>query len=207
MQVMDNLKSLGFDHTTHTNFDLFVEHSDELESQGIEWWLREQYEQLASIEVLDERYVHPEADESKRRRHFYNRFFKFWRSATKRLLEESTFTFDDQKYWCYLDVAKANADRNAPILSGATRYNHIFVDEFQDINPLDLALIRELVERNRASITIIGDDDQAIFEWRGATPEYILNPKEHFGADFRDYQLEVNYRSPQKHRQPIHEAD
>ena len=43
---------------------------------------------------------------------------------------------------------------------------------------------------------IVGDDDQAIFEWRGATPEYILNPKEHFGKDFRDYQLDVNYRSP-----------
>ena len=45
-------------------------------------------------------------------------------------------------------------------------------------------------------MTIIGDDDQAIFEWRGATPEYILHPEEYFGIPFTDYQLEVNYRSP-----------
>ena len=70
------------------------------------------------------------------------------------------------------------------------------VDEFQDINPLDLALIKAIVERNKATLTIVGDDDQAIFEWRGATPEYILHPEEYFGASFTDYQLQINYRSP-----------
>ena len=196
MLAMDNLKSMGFDHTAHRSFDTFSEHLEVLQAQGLNWRLNEQYELLSSIGVLDDRYLDPGSDEPRRRRHFYDRFFKFWRASTKRLLEESTFTFEDQKYWCYLDLAKANANENAPVLSGAARYNHIFVDEFQDINPLDLALIRELVERNRASITIVGDDDQAIFEWRGATPEYILNPEEHFGTDFRDYQLDINYRSP-----------
>ena len=191
MLAMDNLKSMGFDHTVHGNFDKFSEHLDALQSQGLDWRVAEQYEILASIGILD-----PTSDESRRRRHFYDRFFKFWRASTRRLLEESTFTFEDQKYWCYLDIAEANANEGAAVLSGATRYNHVFVDEFQDINPLDLALIREIVKRNRASITIVGDDDQAIFEWRGATPEYILNPKDHFGTDFRDYQLDINYRSP-----------
>ncbi len=188
MQAMDNLKSMGFDHTAHTSFELFDQHMDALESQGLEWHVDDQYELLVSIDVLDR--------QNNTRRQFYDRFFKFWRTATKRLLEESTFTFEDQKYWCYLDLAEANASGTAPVLTGATRYDHIFVDEFQDINPLDLALIRELIERNRATITIVGDDDQAIFEWRGATPEYILNPDRYFGTEFRDYQLDTNYRSP-----------
>ena len=196
MQTMDNLKSMGFIHTAHTNFELFDQHVDALESQGLKWHVDEQYELLASINVLDGHHASSGPDRDKSRRQFYDRFFKFWRAGTKRLLEESTFTFEDQKYWCYLDLAEANASMTAPVLSGATRYDHIFVDEFQDINPLDLALIRELVERNRATITIVGDDDQAIFEWRGATPEYILNPDEYFGTEFRDYQLDVNYRSP-----------
>ena len=197
MVAMDNLKSMGFNHTAQTNFNLFTEHLDTLQSQGLEWRVDEQYELLGSIGVLDDRYVGSTSDEARRRRHFYDRFFRFWRDSTSRLLEESTFTFEDQKYWCYLDLASANADEDAPTLSGATRYNHVLVDEFQDINPLDLALVRELIERNRASITIVGDDDQAIFEWRGATPEYILNPAEHLGTGFRDYQLDINYRSPQ----------
>ena len=70
------------------------------------------------------------------------------------------------------------------------------VDEFQDINPLDLALIKVIVERNQSTLTIVGDDDQAIYEWRGASPEYILQPQQYFGAQFKDYQLETNYRSP-----------
>ena len=196
MQTMDNLKSMGFDHTAHTNFERFNQHIDALESQGLEWHVEDQYEILASIGVLNDLHFSRGSDQNRIRRQFYDRFFEFWRDATERLLEESTFTFEDQKYWCYLDLAKANASETAPTLSGATRYDHIFVDEFQDINPLDLALTKELIKRNRATITIVGDDDQAIFEWRGATPEYILNPAEYFGTDFRDYHLDINYRSP-----------
>ena len=62
---------------------------------------------------------------------------------------------------------------------GITRYTHIMVDEFQDINPLDLELL--IVATNYhsqngppVSLTIIGDDDQAIFGWRGTTPRFIL---------------------------------
>ena len=72
----------------------------------------------------------------------------------------------------------------------------MFVDEFQDVNPLDIALVKAIVERNRATVTIAGDDDQAIFEWRGATPEYILNPERYFDSPFTTYILGVNYRSP-----------
>ena len=60
-----------------------------------------------------------------------------------------------------------------------------------------MALIKAIVERNQATLTIVGDDDQAIFEWRGASPEYILQPEQHFGTPFKDYLLETNYRSPE----------
>ena len=53
-----------------------------------------------------------------------------------------------------------------------------------------------LAERNQASLTIVGDDDQAIFEWRGASPEYILHPERYLGLQFSDYLLSINYRSP-----------
>lgn len=130
-------------------------------------------------------------------REFYDRFFTFWRDATASLLSQSTFTFEDQKYWPYLDLRSPGPDgKPKPFIYGAARYDHIFVDEFQDINPLDLALIKVIVERNQSTLTIIGDDDQAIFEWRGASPEYILQPKQYFGAPFKDYLLETNYRSP-----------
>ena len=186
MNVMDNLKSMGFDHTKDIDFESFSERLDVLENHDLSWRIREQFNLLIRIEVLDN------AD----RRDFYNRFFVFWRDAAERLLAESTFTFEDQKYWAYLDLSPGPDGKSKPAIRGAARYNHILVDEFQDINPLDLELVKAIAQRNQATLTIVGDDDQAIFEWRGATPEYILNPKEYFGVDFQDYQLEVNYRSP-----------
>jgi DNA helicase-2/ATP-dependent DNA helicase PcrA len=80
--------------------------------------------------------------------------------------------------------------------TGAARYHHIFVDEFQDINPLDLALIKAIARANKAKLTIVGDDDQAIYEWRGATPEFILEPERHLGGKYETCILTTNYRSP-----------
>lgn len=198
MNVMDNLKAMGFDHTRDTNRNHVESHFAALAQQGLSRRVREQFELLMGINVLEP----PKGSDDPEKaapsiKQFYDHFFVFWREATRRLLEESTFTFEDQKYWTYLDMKPVGPDGKArPLLHGAARYNHILVDEFQDINPLDLKLVEALVERNQATITVVGDDDQAIFEWRGASPEYILHPDEYFGASFTDYELSVNYRAP-----------
>ena len=197
MTVMDNLKSMGFDHSTDTNIESFNDRLNVLEKQGLSWRIQEQFDLLTRIGVLDSPKAGDKEGASTSRRDFYRRFFGFWRDATERLLSESTFTFEDQKYWAYLDLKSPGTDgKRKPFITGAARYDHVLVDEFQDINPLDLELIKVIVQRNRAALTIVGDDDQAIFEWRGASPEYILNPEEYFGVEIQDYQLEVNYRSP-----------
>ena len=197
MTVMDNLKSMGFDHTTDTSRSLYQKRMDALEAQGLTWRIEEQFDLLTNLGILDSPKKGDSEGPSTSHRAFYDRFFTFWRKATERLLDESTFTFEDQKYWTYLDIKSPGPDgKTKPAWRGTARYHHIMVDEFQDINPLDVALIRALAERSKASLTIVGDDDQAIFEWRGATPEYILNPERYLGREFTDYQLAVNYRSP-----------
>ena len=198
MTVMDNMKSMGFVHTRDVNRALYQEHLEALAAQGLSWRIDEQFELLTDLGVLDRPKRGDVDGPSTSRRDFYDRFFTFWRKATERLLEESTFTFEDQKYWNYLDITSDGpGNKSQQVPAGATRYDHIMVDEFQDINPLDLALVKAISERHRATITIVGDDDQAIFEWRGATPEYILHPARYLGTPFTDYHLQTNYRSPQ----------
>ena len=197
MTVMDNMKAMGFVHTRDVSLDLYQAHLDALKEQGLFWQIDEQFDLLTKIGVLDRPKRGDTDAPSTSRRDFYDRFFRFWRDAVKRLHEECTFTYEDQKYWNYLDLnSSISNDKPQPVLSGAARYNHILVDEFQDINPLDLNLIKSIAQRHRATLTIVGDDDQAIFEWRGATPEYILHPDQYFDTSFHDYQLQVNYRSP-----------
>jgi len=74
-----------------------------------------------------------------------------------------------------------------------TRFTHVLVDEFQDINEIQYAWLKVLVG-DKLSLTIVGDDDQSIYGWRGAKVENIQS----FDVDFNGAEvirLEQNYRS------------
>ncbi|MGH8171662.1 MAG: UvrD-helicase domain-containing protein [Rhodanobacteraceae bacterium] len=73
------------------------------------------------------------------------------------------------------------------------RYRHLLIDEFQDTNTLQYAWIRVLAG-NTGHVFVVGDDDQAIYGWRGARVENV----QHFLRDFpsaKTIRLEQNYRS------------
>ncbi|PTL79400.1 ATP-dependent helicase [Vitiosangium sp. GDMCC 1.1324] len=77
------------------------------------------------------------------------------------------------------------------------RFQHILVDEFQDTNPVQYELLRLLAPpERRPNLVVVGDDDQSIYRWRGASVDNILNfPVQFEGA--RVVKLEQNYRSDQ----------
>lgn len=75
------------------------------------------------------------------------------------------------------------------------KYKYILVDEFQDTNPNQYELIR-LLTREHQNISVVGDDDQAIYSWRGADLRFLYD----FEKDFKNVKiikLERNYRSTQ----------
>ena len=57
-------------------------------------------------------------------------------------------------------------------------HQHVLVDEFQDINPLQFALLRSWLGPD-STLVVVGDPDQAIYGWNGADPELINNVGEH----------------------------
>jgi DNA helicase-2/ATP-dependent DNA helicase PcrA len=72
-------------------------------------------------------------------------------------------------------------------------YDHILVDEFQDVNLLQLDVLVGL-RRLDPRVTIVGDDAQAIYGFRGATARFLLDAEEYFD-ELTTITLDVNYRS------------
>jgi DNA helicase-2/ATP-dependent DNA helicase PcrA len=75
----------------------------------------------------------------------------------------------------------------------AARIKHVIVDEYQDVNPIQEAVVKEL-HRLGADICVVGDDDQTIYQWRGSDVQNILNFERKYKR-VKQVRLEENFRS------------
>lgn len=95
--------------------------------------------------------------------------------------------FDDQKMLpLFLAI-----ERGMALDAG---YRDAVVDEFQDLNYLDFELIRRIAKG--ANLVVVGDDDQAIYDFRGCSPDYLINLDRHLEREVETVVLERNYRCP-----------
>src|SRR3569832_2395152 len=85
-----------------------------------------------------------------------------------------------------------------PALAGeiGSRFTHILVDEYQDTNALQASIVRAL-KPDGQGVTVVGDDAQSIYAFRGATIRNILDFPAQFTPSARIVALERNYRSTQ----------
>jgi DNA helicase II / ATP-dependent DNA helicase PcrA len=70
---------------------------------------------------------------------------------------------------------------------------HLIVDEYQDVNPAQEALVERLAEQP-VHLCVVGDDDQSIYQWRGSKVENIVKFEERY-APVRRFKIQVNRRS------------
>ena len=75
------------------------------------------------------------------------------------------------------------------------KFRYVLIDEYQDTNRLQYLLMKQLVGE-KGNICVVGDDDQSIYKFRGATIENILSFEQQFGQT-KVIRLEQNYRSTQ----------
>ncbi|MGH4051092.1 MAG: ATP-dependent helicase [Clostridium sp.] len=103
--------------------------------------------------------------------------------------EKNLFDFDDLQIGC-----KDLFIKNYTILEGYKKlFKHILVDEFQDCDPMQVAILKLLNEEN--SIFAVGDEDQCIYGFRGSNPECMVGFSNHFEGGGK-LPLSTNYRCP-----------
>ncbi|GJM35065.1 MAG: DNA helicase [Saprospiraceae bacterium] len=114
---------------------------------------------------------------------------------TARCKRSGAMDFDDLLYRLY-ELLQSNPD--GVLDKYRKKFKYLLVDEFQDTNQLQYAIVRKLVNYDQSprNICVVGDDAQSIYAFRGATIQNILD----FEADFkphgiRVFKLEQNYRS------------
>lgn len=75
----------------------------------------------------------------------------------------------------------------------AERVKHVIVDEYQDVNPVQERLVRLLADLG-ASVCVVGDDDQTIYQWRGSDVQNILSFRDRY-SPVKEIRLQENFRS------------
>jgi DNA helicase-2/ATP-dependent DNA helicase PcrA len=106
---------------------------------------------------------------------------------------------DSSRYFDYSSIMEAAVDvlTNDDTIRDrlAQRIRHVIVDEYQDVNPVQEAIVWSLHELG-ATVCVVGDDDQTIYQWRGSDVENILTFSKRY-SDVTQLRLEENFRSSQ----------
>jgi len=115
----------------------------------------------------------------------------FYESYQKKLRESNCLDFGD------LILGLLEVFRNQPevVKQYSTLWQYVMVDEFQDTNPAQMELLTHFISTHN-NLAVVGDDDQAIYRWRGATVRNILDFEDDF-SNVEVVKLEQNYRSTQ----------
>ncbi|MBX7186171.1 MAG: ATP-dependent helicase [Vicinamibacteria bacterium] len=118
---------------------------------------------------------------------------EFFKAQQDALAASALVDFGDQIH-LFLKLLRQRPD---VAIALRKRFRYILVDEFQDTNHAQLELVRLIAGEGRPNITVVGDDDQAIYRWRGAAPANLI----HFLSLYPEAArvvLRQNYRSTQE---------
>ncbi len=119
-------------------------------------------------------------------------FKKIYQAYESKLTASNLIDFDDMLVLC-LELLTQRPD----ILTlWQNKFQYILIDEFQDINKVQYDVIR-LLAGQLNNLFIVGDDDQAIYRFRGAKPEIMLNFEKDY-PDCKRIELRYNYRCGSK---------
>jgi len=145
---------------------------------------------LKEIGKLKSELISPRSFERKAKGKWQRIVSKFYRQYQKELYRMGFLDFDDLLYYSYSLLREFSDLRE----TFSERFRYILVDEFQDINRAQFELLKILSSKHK-NLFVTGDDDQAIYGFRGASSLFLKEIRSFF-KEVKEVKLTQNFRSP-----------
>ncbi|OPJ55154.1 ATP-dependent helicase [Alkalithermobacter paradoxus] len=119
-------------------------------------------------------------------------FTRIYDMYRKYKIDMKKIDFDDMLIHTY-NLLKDNDDVLSIV---ANKYKYVLIDEFQDVNKVQFEVLKLIVKYTQ-NIFVVGDEDQSIYGFRGARPDFLLQFEKYF-SPVNKIILDINYRSTDK---------
>ncbi|MBQ3105597.1 MAG: ATP-dependent helicase [Lachnospiraceae bacterium] len=117
-----------------------------------------------------------------------SQFLSIYRAYRRETERRRKLDFDDMGILCH----KLLLEDSSVLSKWRKKFVFFLIDEFQDINPIQFRILQLLAEPKR-NLFAVGDDDQAIYGFRGASPEIMLSFRKYY-PETKEILLDTNYR-------------
>ncbi len=165
----------------------------ELISEGAYKHLQKIYRVREDISKAKNNFLDPKDFEERAKKEsnpYYFEFAKLFEEYNRVLFKSNSMDFDD----LIANMVKIMYKDSEVREYWRSRFDYILVDEFQDTNKSQYLFLKMLMADEGENLTLVGDDDQSIYSFRGATIENILSLNDDF-KDLKIIKVVKNYRS------------
>lgn len=186
----DKTKEVSLNSMTNHSLDKINQNSYEkvLDISGVREINNVLYQELIDAISLYKNTNNKELAQNKLSSEYREQFSGIFTNYEKLRKASCKMDFDDCLWDCKNLLEKDETIR----AQWQNRFSYILIDEFQDINPVQYEVIK-LLSKSPNAIFAVGDDDQAIYGFRGSNPKCLIQFREEYQA--KEIVLKVNYRS------------
>ena len=173
---------------------------DDIKAQGLSYtseeFVEDKYTEFAENVIAQKKLS---GEQKSRVLYLYKKFLRKIYSEKNSMYGKYDYILKDRGYYDYADqVNYLVSSFNNPRLKDKFKFKHIICDEFQDSNTSAMMVLKKLTLNERfKSLLVVGDVNQSIYGFQGATPENLITFEKYFPGEVQIFDISYSYRVPQ----------
>ena len=173
---------------------------DDIKAQGLSYtseeFIEDKYSEFAENVVAQKKLS---GEQKSRVLYLYKKFLRKIYSERNSMYGKYDYILKDRGYYDYADQVNCLVSSfSNPRLKDKFKFKHIICDEFQDSNTSAMMVLKKLTLNEKfKSLLVVGDVNQSIYGFQGATPENLITFERYFPGEVQIFDISYSYRVPQ----------